>query len=97
MDVSKRAILDLGNLVSSAAGHLNGVPIGIRTSPPWTFDLTGKNRAGENRIDVLVRNTLSNHHVTIPTHYRGGLDSGLIGPVGLLVSPIPPTKPKETQ
>jgi hypothetical protein len=89
-DISKRTILDLGKVVSSAEVHLNGKLIGIRTSPPWTFDLTGKLRAGENRLEVLVCNTLSNHYVTIPTHYRGELDSGLIGPARLLVSPEPP-------
>jgi len=88
-DVSKRATLDLGNVVSSAEVHLNGKLIGIRTSPPWTFDLTGNLRTGENRIEVLVCNTLSNHYVTIPTHYRGRLDSGLIGPVGISMTPAP--------
>ena len=44
-------------------------------------------KPGENRIEVLVYNTLGNHYVTIPTLFRGPLTSGLIGPVTLEFSP----------
>ena len=80
---AKAAVLDLGNVVSSAELHVNGQLVGIKTAPPWTFDLTGLLKPGNNRIEVLVCNTLSNHYVTIPTHYRGELTSGLLGPVVL--------------
>jgi hypothetical protein len=78
---SKATTLDLGNVVSSAELHVNGQLVGVKTAPPWTFDLTGHLKAGENRIEVLVCNTLANHYVTIPTHYRGETVSGLLGPV----------------
>jgi hypothetical protein len=81
--VSKATTLDLGNVVSSAELHVNGQLVGVKTKPPWTFDLTGHLKAGENRIEVLVCNTLGNHYVTIPTHYRGEIVSGLLGPVRL--------------
>lgn len=81
--VSKATTLDLGNVVSSAELHVNGQLVGVKTTPPWTFDLTGHLKAGENRIEVLVCNTLGNHYVTIPTHYRGEIVSGLLGPVCL--------------
>jgi hypothetical protein len=80
------AVLDLGNVVSSAELVVNGTNVGIRTAPPWTFDLTGHLTAGNNRIEVLVCNTLANHYVTIPTHYRGETISGLLGPVRLEVN-----------
>jgi hypothetical protein len=80
------AVLDLGNVVSSAELVVNGTNVGIRTAPPWTFDLTGHLKAGTNRIEVLVCNTLANHYVTIPTHYRGETVSGLLGPVRLEVN-----------
>jgi hypothetical protein len=38
-------------------------------------------KAGENRIAILVCNTLANHYATVPTHYRGNPTSGLLGPV----------------
>jgi hypothetical protein len=80
---AETSILDLGDVASSAELHVNGKPVGIKTAPPWTFDLTGHLKAGENRIEVLVCNSLANHYVTIPTHYRGSTRSGLIGPVGI--------------
>jgi len=43
---------------------------------------------GENRIEILVYNTLANHYLTIPTRYRGSLRSGLIGPVRLEMQPL---------
>jgi hypothetical protein len=43
-------------------------------------------KPGENRIEVLVFNTLANHYLTIPTRYRGELTSGLLGPVTLEVT-----------
>ena len=80
-----RVTLDLGN-VGSANVRVNGKPAGIKVAPPWTLDITHLVTLGENRIEVLVRNTLANHYVTIPTHYRGQTVSGLLGPVVLHVS-----------
>ncbi len=82
-----RVTLDLGNVVASADVRVNGKPAGIKVAPPWTLEITDLVKAGENRIEVLVRNTLANHYVTIPTHYRGQTVSGLLGPALLLVSP----------
>lgn len=83
---SQTVVLDLGNLVSSAEVHVNGRSVGVKTAPPWRYDLTGHVRAGANRIEVLVCNTLANHYVTVPTHYRGSTESGLIGPVRITIS-----------
>ncbi len=79
-----RVVLDLGMVVSSAEVRVNGQLAGIMTAPPWRVDITPLLRTGENRLEVLVYNTLSNHYLTIPTNYRGKLDSGLIGPVKLV-------------
>ena len=81
-----RVTLDLGSVVASAEVRVNGKPAGIKVAPPWTLDITHLVTLGENRIEVLVRNTLANHYVTIPTHYRGQTVSGLLGPVVLHVS-----------
>jgi hypothetical protein len=47
------------------------------------LDITRLVNPGENRIEVLVCNTLANHYTTIPTRYRGSTVSGLLGPVTL--------------
>ncbi|MFA5204946.1 MAG: glycosyl hydrolase, partial [Lentisphaeria bacterium] len=76
--------LDLGEVASSAEVLINGQVAGVRVAPPWHWDVTGLFTAGDNRIEVLVYNTLANHYLTIPTRYRGSPKSGLLGPVRLL-------------
>ena len=56
---------------------------GMRICPPYRFDITDAACSGENRLEVVVANTLANrlkdHHsafVQIPP-------SGLLGPVTL--------------
>jgi len=78
--------LDLGKVVATAEIRVNGQGAGIRVAPPWRVDISKQVKAGENRIEVLVFNTLANHYVTIPTRYRGELTSGLLGPMTLEVA-----------
>jgi beta-galactosidase/beta-glucuronidase len=78
-----RVTLDLGAVAASAEVIVNGKPAGIRVTPPWRVDVSGLVTPGENRVEVLVCNTLANHYGTIPTHYRGDPVSGLLGPVTL--------------
>jgi hypothetical protein len=79
--------LDLGQVVASAEVRVNGKLAGIKVAPPWTLDITEHVQPGENRVEVLVCNTLANHYVTVPTHFRGKLESGLLGPVTLNLEP----------
>ncbi len=78
---SNQVILDLGKVVASAEVFINGKSVGAKTSSPWTFVLTGKLRPGENRVEILIYNTLGNHYLTTPSMYVGRTNSGLIGPV----------------
>jgi len=80
---ARQILLDLGKVVASAEVFINGKPIGAKVSPPWTFDLSGKLKKGENRIEILVYNTLGNHYLNTPSQYIGKTNSGLIGPVRL--------------
>jgi len=80
---SKHIVLDLGKVVASAEIFVNGKSVGSKATSPWSFDLTGKFVAGENRIEILVYNTLGNHYLTTPSQYIGRINSGLIGPVKL--------------
>jgi hypothetical protein len=78
---AKQVRLGLGDVFASAEVRVNGRLAGIKVSPPWTLDITEFVRPGENRIEVLVCNTLANHYTTVPTRYRGQTTSGLLGPV----------------
>ena len=76
--------LDLGRVVSTAEVFVNGRSAGIKVASPWRFDVKTLLKSGDNKIEVEVYNTLGNHYLTIPTRYRGRLESGLIGPVCLI-------------
>ena len=76
-----RVLLNLGKVVATAEVRVNGKRAGIRVAPPWTVDVSEFVKPGENRIEILVYNTLANHYLTIPTRYRGSLQAGLLGPV----------------
>ncbi len=80
---ARRLVLNLGNVAATAEVHVNGQRAGVRVAPPWTFDVTELMKPGDNRLEVLVYNTLANHYLTIPTRYRGSPKSGLLGPVSL--------------
>jgi hypothetical protein len=84
----KRVTLDLGGVAASAEVRVNGKSAGVRVSSPWTFDISSLVKPGENRIEVLVCNTLANHYCTVPTSYRGSPVSGLLGPVHVEVAKL---------
>ncbi|MCU0915308.1 MAG: alpha-L-fucosidase [Planctomycetes bacterium] len=86
--VRGRVLLHLGDVVATAEVRVNGRVAGVRVAPPWTVDISAYVHAGEDRIEILVYNTLANHYLTIPTRYRGSLRSGLIGPVRLELRPV---------
>ncbi len=82
---SRRILLDLGYLVSTAEVWVNGTLVGKRLSPPWQFEVANLLRVGENRLEVLIYNTLGNYYLTTPSNYVGSTQSGLIGPVKLIL------------
>ena len=86
LPAARAVTLDLGSVAASAEVRVNGKPAGVKVSPPWTLDITPLVKPGENRLEILVCNTLANHYVTVPTHYRGATASGLLGPVRLDVT-----------
>ena len=78
---AKIITIDLGIVVASAEVLVNGKSAGTKVSSPWRFDLSGKLHPGNNRIEILVYNTLGNHYLTTPSQYIGRINSGLFGPV----------------
>ena len=77
--------LDLGRVVATAEVRVNGQSAGMLVAPPWRLEISRFVQPGENRLEVLVYNTLANHYRTIPTRYRGQPTSGLLGPVTLQI------------
>jgi hypothetical protein len=75
--------MDLGSVTATAEIVVNGKLVAVLVAPPWKTDLTGFLKSGENKLEILVYNTLSNHYQTIPSNYRGSPVSGLMGPVRL--------------
>jgi hypothetical protein len=86
--IQGRVRLNLGEVVATAEVWVNGSKAGICVAPPWKVDVSDQVEVGENRIEILVYNTLANHYLTIPTRYRGALRSGLLGPVTIETRPI---------
>jgi hypothetical protein len=81
-----RVIIDLGEeVVATAEVIVNGVSAGILVTAPWKLDISEFVKQGDNRIEILVYNTLTNHFKTIPTEYNKNKaqKSGLLGPVQL--------------
>jgi hypothetical protein len=84
---ASKVLLNLEEVFASAEIRINGKLVGVKVSPPWKLDITRFVKVGENRLEVLVCNTLTNHYTTIPTRYRGRTTSGLLGPVQMECSP----------
>ncbi len=80
---SKSTILNLGKVAATAEVKINGVSAGVLVASPWTIDITGLLKSGDNKMEITVYNTLSNNYQTIPSNYRGDNTSGLIGPVSI--------------
>jgi hypothetical protein len=82
-DISMPLTLDLGRVLVAAEVFVNGKSAGIRLARPFTFDLFGFLREGDNTLEVRVANTIAPHYTTIPSLAQGPTASGMIGPVTL--------------
>ncbi len=85
--------LDLGRVRGTAQVAINGKPAGVRLWRPYRFDITDLLKAGLNRIEVTVYNTLGPYFgAGFPTPYvlPGQEVSGLFGPVKITGPPAPP-------
>jgi hypothetical protein len=52
--------LSLGEVCNIASVRLNGKPLGIVWTAPWTVSLAGAARAGRNELEIDVTNTWVN-------------------------------------
>lgn len=78
---NERVWLDLGDVGASCRVFLNGRAVGDLPTSPWRLDVSDALRPGENRLEVVVFNTLANFYADLPSRYKGSAASGLFGPV----------------
>lgn len=94
-------VLDLGRVGCACTVQVNGRKAGVLVAPPYRLDVTELIQPGENRVEILVHNTLYNFMSSLPSAYANPAPSGLLGeqprlktrlPVvnGVAVEPFPP-------
>ena len=76
-----KGILDLGVVGQTAQVWLNGKDLGLRICPPYQFNLAGAAKSGENKLEILVANTLANKVRDRFSFFVQLTPSGLMGPV----------------
>ena len=88
---SGKVMLDLGKVCCAARVFFNGKEAGTVIAPPYAVDITDYVKRGDNKLEVLVANTLGNYYMSFgyPNSFVGaGQDvAGLIGPVKLECMP----------
>jgi hypothetical protein len=98
--------LDLGDVRELAEVKVNGKSCGIRWCPPWRVDITDAVKPGENNLQIAVVNFWPNRIIGdahLPPDQRVTrtnirkltastplMESGLLGPVRLMLQPPPP-------
>jgi hypothetical protein len=84
----RKVYLDLGVVKNIASVRVNGKSAGTRLWSPYQLDITELLKAGSNRLEIGVTNTLANRY----GQGRPGLtekpDSGLLGPVALVPAKV---------
>ena len=84
LDKAEHLMLDLGFVGECASLTLNGRYVGERICLPYAFDISNFVREGENRLEIIVSNTLANHVKDRFSTFIQLPPSGLLGPVKLL-------------
>ncbi len=84
----RKVYLDLGVVKNIASVRVNGKSAGTRLWSPYQLDITELLKAGSNRLEIGVTNTLANRY----GQGRPGLtekpESGLLGPVRLVPAKV---------
>ena len=81
-----QSTLDLGRVGATCEVHLNGKYVGTEIAPPYRFDISEHLEEGDNRLEILVYNTLANHYQSVPTpdFYKKPAASGLLDTVRII-------------
>lgn len=78
---TKRAFLDLGRVGQNAELHLNGKNLGMRVAGPYLYEITDAMLEGENKVEVIVSNTLAQQVKDHLSHLLQLAPSGLLGDI----------------
>jgi hypothetical protein len=92
-DLEAPIVLDLGRVRGTAEVSVNGRTVGTRVLSPFRFEIGSCLVPGDNQLEIEVTNTLAPYLDAVsPTHFvlPGQNDSGLFGPVRLLVGRAAP-------
>ncbi len=81
--VPARAFLALEKVRDVVEVRINGKAAGVRTWPPYVFDLSGLLRKGDNLVELHVSNTLGNLIQKSWMKKPGIIPAGLLGSVSL--------------
>ena len=68
-DASGTVCLRFPALDCAAVVFVNGIEAGVLFAPPYMLDISEQIKPGENRLEIIVHNTLRNHMRTIPTQF----------------------------
>lgn len=83
-----RVWLEMERVAATAEIYVNSEPAGICVAPPWRAEIGRLLRPGKNRIEIRVFNTLGNFYEYLPTRYKSGIESGIIGEISLYTDKI---------
>ena len=76
--------IDLGEVGVTAHLWMNGKDLGVKVCPPYRYDVSSAIIEGENKLTVVVSNTLGNAIRDWFSTYLAIPASGLIGPLTVL-------------
>lgn len=79
--VTGPARLDLGDVFELATVRVNGVDLGTRIAPPYTFDIPDGVLMGDDTLEVDVTNTLVKAQPDFFSAFAQQDPTGLLGPV----------------
>lgn len=80
--------IDLGRVGATASVSVNGSEPIVFTYSPFSSEITHLLKNGENELEIIVSNTLSNHYSTVPSRYSNYPEdaaSGLLDPVVITI------------
>jgi len=88
LGTKRKVYLDLGAVQHMASVRVNGQNAGTRLWSPYRLDITTLLKAGANRLEIGVTNTLANRYGQGRPGLREKPASGLLGPVRLVPAKV---------
>ena len=84
----RKVYLDLGVVKNIASVRVNGKSAGTELWSPYRLEITELLKAGSNRLEIGVTNTLASRYGQGRPGLAGKPDSGLLGPVRLVPAKV---------